>query len=136
MFPTNCTVHGVNTKYHLHRQSANLSCFQKKCILCCHQYVTEFFTFIGPCIIIYSYSTTNNMNLFLKLFSLVKRSTCFGRSSQPSSGARNCTYGNRHMSNSCCYLLLVGMKWNTFQHVERFTRINNLRNRRILLVVL
>ena len=77
MFPTNCTVHGVNTKYHLHRQSANLSCFQKKCILCCHQYVIEFLTFIGPCIIIYFYSTTNKMNLFLKLFSLVKCSTCF-----------------------------------------------------------
>jgi len=49
-----------------------------------------------------SYSTTNKMHLFLKLFILVKRSTCFGRSFRPSSGAQNCIYGNRHMSNSCC----------------------------------
>ena len=55
-----------------------------------------------------SYSTTNKMHLFLKLFILVKLYTCFGRSFRPSSGAQNCTYGNRHMSNSCCYLLLAG----------------------------
>jgi len=52
------------------------------------------------------------MHLFLKLFILVKRSTYFRRSFLPSSGAQNCTYGNRHMSNSCCYLLLAGTKWN------------------------
>jgi hypothetical protein len=45
--------------------------------------------FIGPCIVIYSYSTTNKMHLFLKLFILVKRSTCFGRSFRPSSGSQN-----------------------------------------------
>ena len=55
----------------------------------------------------YSYSTTSKMHLFLKLFILLKRSTCFGRSFRPSSGAQNCTYGNKHMSNSCCYLLLA-----------------------------
>ena len=38
-----------------------------------------------------SYSTTNKMHLFLKLFNLVKRSTCFGRSFHPSSWAQNCT---------------------------------------------
>ena len=69
-------------------------------------------TFIGPCIIIYSYSTSNKMHLFLKLFILVKRSTCFGRSFRPSSGAQHCTYGNRNMSNSCWYVMLVGTKWN------------------------
>ena len=41
-----------------------------------------------------SYSTTNKMHLFLKLFILVKRSTCFGRSFRPSSGAQNCAYSN------------------------------------------
>jgi len=61
-------------------------------------------TFIGPCIVIYSYSTTKKMYLFLKLFILIKSSTCFERFFRPSSRAQNCTYGNSHMSNSCCYL--------------------------------
>ena len=54
--------------------------------------------FIGPCLVIYSYSTTNKMHLFLKLFILVKRSTCFGRSFRPSSGVQDCTYSIRYMS--------------------------------------
>jgi len=45
------------------------------------------------------------MHLFLILFILVKRSTCFGPSFRPSSGDQNCIYGNRDMSNSCSYLL-------------------------------
>ena len=60
----------------------------------------------------FSYSTTKKMHLFLKSFILVKRSTCFGRFFRPTSGAENCTYGNMHMSNSCCYLPLAGTKWN------------------------
>jgi len=63
--------------------------------------------------VIYSYSTTNKMHLFLKLFILVKCSTCFRQPFRPSSGAQNCTYGNRHKSHSCCYLLLAGTKWNS-----------------------
>ena len=51
--------------------------------------------FIGLCIVMYSYSTTNKMHLFLKLFILVKRFTCFRRSFRPSSGAQNCTHGDR-----------------------------------------
>jgi hypothetical protein len=50
-----------------------------------------------------SYSTTNKMHLFLKLFILVKHSTCFGRSFRPLSGVQDCTYNNRHMSNSWPY---------------------------------
>jgi len=57
--------------------------------------------------IVHSYSTTTKGDLFLKLFILVKHSTCFGRSFRPSSGAQDCTYSNRRMSNSCCYLLLA-----------------------------
>jgi hypothetical protein len=40
----------------------------------------------------HSYSKNNKMHLFLQLFILVKRSTCFGRSFLPSSGAQDCTY--------------------------------------------
>jgi len=69
-------------------------------------------TLIGPCIVIYSYSTTNKMQLFLKSFILVKCSTCFGRSFRPSSGAQNWVYSNQYMSNSCCYLLRSGTRWN------------------------
>ena len=71
-----------------------------------------YLTFIVPCIVVYSYSTTNKIDPFLKLFILVKRSTCFARSLPPSTGAQDCTHSNRHMSNSCCYLLLTGTRWN------------------------
>jgi len=37
---------------------------------------------------LFSYSATNKMHLFLKLFILVKGSTCFGRSFRPSSRAQ------------------------------------------------
>jgi len=43
------------------------------------------------------------MHLFLE-YILVKCSTCFGRSFRPTSGAQNCTYGNRHM---CRFELLM-----------------------------
>ena len=57
----------------------------------------------------YSYSTTDEMYLFLKLIILVKHSTCFWRSLRPLSGAQNCTHGNRHVSNSrvCSFELLM-----------------------------
>jgi hypothetical protein len=61
------------------------------------------------------YSTINKTHPFLKLFILVKRSTCFERSFRPSSGTQNCKYSNRRMSNSCCYLLLTGAKWFPFR---------------------
>jgi hypothetical protein len=97
-----------------------------------------YLTFIGPCIVIYSYSKTNQMHLFLQLFIPVKHSKCFGRSFRPSSGAQDCTYNNRHMSNNCCYLplfdvclLLYVQAWapddgqkDRPKHVECFTGIN------------
>jgi hypothetical protein len=55
-----------------------------------------------------SYSKTNQMHLFLKLFVLAKHSTCFGRFFRPSSLVQDCTYSSRHMSNRYCYLLLAG----------------------------
>jgi hypothetical protein len=53
---------------------------------------------------LYSYCTTNKMHLFLKLFILVKCSTCFGRSVGPSSGAQNCRYACCRM---CSFELLM-----------------------------
>ena len=96
---------------------------------------------------------------YLKLFILVKRSTCFGRSFRPLSGARNCAYSNgicqTDAAATCCYRgwngtrsisspiaaaavwhipLLYARFWapddgrkDRPKHVERFTRINNLR---------
>jgi hypothetical protein len=43
---------------------------------------------------------------YLKLFILVKHSTCFGRSFRPSSGAKNCAYSNgkcQTAAATCCY---------------------------------
>ena len=62
----------------------------------------------------YSYSTTNKMHLFLKLFILVKRSTCFRRSFHPSSGAQNCTYSNRYMSNKQLLLPAANSSCSTY----------------------
>jgi hypothetical protein len=57
----------------------------------------NYLIFIGPCIIIYSYSTTNNITCYIKLFILVKRSTYFGRSIRPSSGAQMCVFTNDYL---------------------------------------
>ena len=43
---------------------------------------------------------------YLKLFILVKHSTCFGRSFRPSSGAKNCAFSNgicQTAAATCCY---------------------------------
>ena len=64
----------------------------------------SFWTFIGPCIVIYFYSKTNQMHQCIK-FILEWHSTCFGRSFRPSSGLQDCTYSNRHLSNKYCCLL-------------------------------
>jgi len=63
---------------------------------------------------------------YLKVFILVKRSTCFGRYFHPSSGARNCVYSIRRMSNSCCYLLLSGIRWNAVPSHPRCSREQQL----------
>jgi len=51
--------------------------------------------FIGPCIVIYATVVQpKGCNCYFKLFIIVKRSTRFGRSFCPSSGAQNCVYNN------------------------------------------
>ena len=55
-----------------------------------------------------SQSTTNKMQRFtIYLFISVGRSTCFRRCCRPSSGAQNCTYSVRYLSDRYCYLLLA-----------------------------
>ena len=44
---------------------------------------------------------------FLNLFISVRRSTCFRRFFRPSSGAQNCTYSVRYLSDRYCYLMLA-----------------------------
>ena len=70
---------------------------------------------------------------FLNLFISVKRSTYFRQFFRPSSGARNCTYSVRCLSDR--YLTLYVQFWapddgwkNRLKHLERFTEINKLRN--------
>jgi len=77
-------------------------------------------TFLGPCIITYSYRTTNKIHLFLKLFVLVKRSTCSGRSFHPSSEAQNCTHGNRHACCRVCSFELLMMDGKTSETCKAF----------------
>jgi len=66
------------------------------------------FTFIGPCIVIYFYSITNQMHECIKFILFEQHCTCFVRSFRPSSGDQDCTYNNRHMSNRYCWLLPSG----------------------------
>ena len=54
---------------------------------------------------IYSYSKPTICTCYLKLFILVKRSTCFGLSFRPSSGAQNCVYSSgicQTTAATCC----------------------------------
>ena len=51
-----------------------------------------------------------NQQCFSNLFISVRRSTCFRRFFRPSSGAQNCTYSARHLSDRYCYLLLAWMR--------------------------
>jgi len=52
----------------------------------------KFWIITQRALVIYYYSATTEMRLFLKLLILVKRSTYFGRSFCQSSGAQNCTF--------------------------------------------
>jgi len=82
------------------------------------------------------------------LFISARRCSYFRRFFRPSSGAQNCTYSVRYLSDRYCYLLLArlaagsstgltlyvqfwapddGRKYR-LKHVERLTEINKLRN--------
>ena len=63
------------------------------------------FTFIGPCVANVFAEYNQQDAAFLNLFISVRRPTCFRRVFRPSSGAQNCTYSARHLSDRYCYLL-------------------------------
>ena len=81
----------------------------------CHANVLVYMTFIGPCIMIYFYSKTNEMHQCIK-FILEWHPTCFGRSFRPSSGVEDCTYSNTHLSNRYCCLLATGCEMELVCH--------------------
>ena len=77
--------------------------------------------------------TRCNVALFIYLFISLRRYTCFRRFFRPSSGAQNCTYSVKYLSDRYCYLTLYVQFWahddgrkNRLKHVERLTDINKL----------
>ena len=64
-------------------------------------------TFIGPCIANIFAEYNQQDATFHKLFISVRRSTCFRRFFRPSSGAQNCTYSDRYLSDRYYHLLLA-----------------------------
>ena len=105
-------------------------------------------TFIGPCIANRFAEYNQQDAKFHNFFISVRRSTCFRRVFRPPSGAQNCIYSVRYLSDQYCYLPLarlaagssIGLTlyvqfWapddgrkNRLKHVERLTEINKLRN--------
>jgi len=104
--------------------------------------------FVGLCIVMYSYSTTNKMRLLSQIIYSCKTLYMFRTVSPPIIRSSKLRIQQWCMSNSCCYLLLsqqvAAAVWHTPllytqfwapddgrrdrpKHVERFTRINNLR---------
>ena len=100
----------------------------------------------------YSYSTTNKMHLLSQIIYSCKTLYMFRTVFPSIIRSSKLRIQQREMSNSCCYLLLSGMRWNCRavpshphlmlytqfwapgdgrkdrpKHVERCTRINDLR---------
>jgi len=78
-------------------------------------------TFLGPCIANIFSEYNQQDATFLNLSISVRRSTCFRWFFLPSSGARNCTYSVRHLSDHYWYLLLAAGS------ILHLTEINKLR---------
>ena len=68
--------------------------------------------FICPCIVIYSYSTTNKMNLLSQIIYSCKTLYIFRTAFPSIIRSLKLRIQQRYMSNSCCYQLLSGMRWN------------------------
>jgi len=92
-------------------------------------------TFIGPCIANIFAEYNQQDETLLNLFISVRHSTCFRRGFLPSSGAQNCTYSVRYLSDCNDVVknkLLVtgqrwGKKWTIFTcHSPKIRKITNL----------
>jgi len=68
--------------------------------------------FVCPCIIIDSHSTTNKMLLLSQIIYLFKTLYIFRTVFPFIIRSSKLRIQQRYMSNSCCYLLLSGMRWN------------------------
>ena len=110
-----------------------------------HYTFSRNWTSIGPCIANIFADYNQQDATFHNLFIPVRRSTCFRRVFRPSSGAQNCVYSVRYMSEqyslrasssrklycSDKYLTLYVQFWapvdgrkTRLKHVERLTEIN------------
>ena len=69
--------------------------------------VIFFLTFIGPYIANIFAQYNQKDGTYHNLFISLRRFTCFRRGFRPSTGAQNCTYSVRHLSDQNCYLLLA-----------------------------
>jgi len=73
----------------------------------------EFLILVGPYILIYCYSTTNKMHLLCQIIYCCKMLYMFWAVFPSIIRSSKVHIRQRYMSNSCCYLLLLGMRWNS-----------------------
>jgi len=103
--------------YYVHSTGTAASCLTWLYQNIKYDTVTEYMFFLQFCVLfgkiykggIFSQSTTKKIQRFSNLFISVRSSTCFRRVFRPSSGAQNCTYSFRYLSDRYCYLLLAAM---------------------------
>ena len=81
----------------------------KLTILHC-MYQTFFLIFIGPCVVLYSCSTTKKMHLLSQIIYSFKTFYIFRTVFPSIIRSSKLRIQQRYMSNSCCYLLLPGMR--------------------------
>ena len=79
-----------------------------------HSVTRVFLIFIGPCIVMYSYipSTTHKMHLLSQIIYSCKTVYMFWAVFPSIIRSSKLRIQQRYLSNSCCYLLLSGMRWN------------------------
>jgi len=63
----------------------------------------------------YSYSTTNKMHLLCQIVHSSKTLYMFRTAFSSIIRSSKLRIQQRYMSNSCCYLLLSGMRWNCME---------------------